>query len=282
MQSKTYLDSIRAQYLADSFNVSKWNNLDAEDKHYLLYGTTGPIEYPTGPVTLTENYFYELYGFQTDQEFEIWAAAQLKGGVPKGSLGLSDARASEIMAKYNLIPQTGEIVYASGEPIFPTAPAQSGGQGSGQTDQTTGTTTGDTQVTTDITTASSTLMVQVHGAAQAALGRDLLNWDEWNWYYKGITGESAPSPEDRGYQRTSSGSVLIGTADHYAIETWWAAAFQTTVGGGAGGAGGGGNPSGGVPDDGLLTDSTKNLLYGAVAMIAAGWRGWNQFHPIGL
>jgi hypothetical protein len=61
-------------------------------------------------------------------------------------------------------------------------------------------------------------------------GFERATWDQWNWFYREVTGQDAPAPEDRGFQRTASGAVLIGGVDTYPYETWAAHALgQMTV-----------------------------------------------------
>jgi hypothetical protein len=62
-------------------------------------------------------------------------------------------------------------------------------------------------------------------------GSDRWGWDQWNWFYREVTGADAPAPEDRGFQRTSTGAVLIGGVETYPYETWAAHALGqiTTV-----------------------------------------------------
>jgi hypothetical protein len=62
-------------------------------------------------------------------------------------------------------------------------------------------------------------------------GFERATWDQWNWFYREVTGADAPAPEDRGFQRTSTGAVLIGGVETYPYETWAAHALGqiTTV-----------------------------------------------------
>ena len=115
-------------------------------------------------------------------------------------------------------------------------------------------------------------------AALAATGHAELNWDEWNWYYSQITGQEAPAPEDKGWSRTSGGTVLIDGQPSYPVETWYSSAFGTVRGPGAGGGTGVGTstcilgtlaqPSRALA--GFLAGVLPENLKPQAAMIAAG------------
>jgi len=39
-------------------------------------------------------------------------------------------------------------------------------------------------------------------ALRAIAAKEKLNWDQWAYYYRQLTGKPAPAPEERGVQRT--------------------------------------------------------------------------------
>ncbi len=51
-------------------------------------------------------------------------------------------------------------------------------------------------------------------------GSDKWGWDQWGWFYKQVTGEDGPSPEEKGLTRDASGGVFTGGAATYSYEDW--------------------------------------------------------------
>lgn len=72
---------------------------------------------------------------------------------------------------------------------------------------------------------STSVLDQVRQYA-ASQGYTLANWDQWNWFYRTVTGLTPPAPEDRGFQRDAQGRVLIQGRDTYPIEVWYRYAFE--------------------------------------------------------
>jgi hypothetical protein len=58
--------------------------------------------------------------------------------------------------------------------------------------------------------------VQVVGMS----GGGLHTWDEWDYYYYQVTGQHAPAPEARGYQREADGSVKINGRTTFTYAEW--------------------------------------------------------------
>ncbi len=138
----------------------------------------------------------------------------------------------------------------------------------------------------------TTMDEQIQAAAMAAMSRTDLNWDEWGFFYRQVTGDAAPAPEDRGFSREADGSVLVGGRTNYPYSAWRNAAFggagATNTGAGAGagaGAGGGagtgsgtGTGSGGAGGGaGAQKESflgwIEYLLRWLLGMLAAGKAG---------
>lgn len=55
-----------------------------------------------------------------------------------------------------------------------------------------------------------------------AAGRDRLNWDQWHYYYRQITGQSLPAPEEFGYTRdwNQGGAVAVNGKTQFTFEEW--------------------------------------------------------------
>lgn len=116
-------------------------------------------------------------------------------------------------------------------------------------------------------TAKVTIMEQVKQAALGATGRTLLNWDEWNYFWKQITGEDGPAPEDRGLTRTAEGMVLLDGKSTYPFETWYARAILQRR---PGGVDDGGRTNGNGTGNGAAeTDWGKQLAALAFALADA-------------
>lgn len=60
----------------------------------------------------------------------------------------------------------------------------------------------------------------------ASQGYTVANWDQWNWFYRTVTGLTPPAPEDRGFVRDAQGRVLIQGKETYPIEVWYRYAFE--------------------------------------------------------
>lgn len=115
--------------------------------------------------------------------------------------------------------------YASGEYIQPRSELEQLPPA-----QTTATIPSDLKSTDDVTQGGDTLFDQVKNAGIAAMGGNLASWDEWNWFYEQIVGQSGPAPEDRGLVRDGSGRVMIDGQERYSVETWWRKAFPNVPG----------------------------------------------------
>jgi hypothetical protein len=61
-------------------------------------------------------------------------------------------------------------------------------------------------------------------------GNGNYSWDQWNWFFEQVTGQAGPTPEDRGYQRSSDGLVYINGQAYFDFYTWKAHAFPQGFG----------------------------------------------------
>jgi hypothetical protein len=61
-------------------------------------------------------------------------------------------------------------------------------------------------------------------------GNGNYSWDQWNWFFEQVTGQAAPAPEERGYQRSSDGLVYINGQAYFDFYTWKAHAFPQGFG----------------------------------------------------
>jgi hypothetical protein len=96
-------------------------------------------------------------------------------------------------------------------------------------------------------------------------GDNYYSWDEWNWFYEQVTGQTGPAPEDRGLARNAAGDVVINGSARYNYATWKKYAFP----GGFGGEPGGTSPP--PAATGLLAQ-VEHLIRMLLAFVVGGKR----------
>lgn len=78
----------------------------------------------------------------------------------------------------------------------------------------------------DPTGSTTTDTISIRDQVLRASGnRTALTWDEWNYYYKRVTGSNAPAPEDRGYARDQNGVPVVNGKTQLSVDEWFTAAF---------------------------------------------------------
>jgi hypothetical protein len=82
----------------------------------------------------------------------------------------------------------------------------------------------DPNLNTDVVSTQTAAATDVPSQMRALAGADLQTVDQWNFWYRQITGQALPAPEDLGFTGAERGRL-------YNLPEWWAKTFAPRPGG---------------------------------------------------